>query len=956
MASTVPQTRFAVLRVRRRQQVLTVLAGSSAAFSVAVGVGGVGLLLLRATGHAAAHWLIVGGSLAAASAVVGGLRAARRFWDAGRAARQFDRAAGTNEALSSALALDHRVDAIAELVREAAEQRATANASVIAVPASGWWRWPTVAGCAAGAFVATGLWMPGEFAPASPARVLPEVTAVKADVAAIKQSLAADVANPNGAEERRRLTTEMEKLEAELAAGLRTQDSARAKGAETLAQAAAESERRADETEDEARAVEQALAKAARRASRLGPSRPKASAAGSGPGDSGDAAPLSEDATPGSPVADLLTAFEQGDYAKAAEAAAALENAADDMTPAERAEAAERLREFAESLDDSAELEAATERDAVAAREKGSEPAPGSSDPGRTPAAGDAVDAAQPEETNSAANTPPPEGDQADPSSSPGAQETEPSSDSQEGETKPPADGSGAEGSPDPSPETTGTSDRRDKADGISRSPEREPKPLTAADTMREMAAEARRSADAVGDSPPDKPAADTPDREPDAAREPEATPPNASPGSEPTPPAGQTGAANRRPAEPEPREPQSPDQSSDRPSDEASDLAPDPANAETPTESREDVPSRQPESTNSASPRESPPATSGEQPESPPDAPAPTEAPPPPDPSGPRTDPPQSPPPRGQPQPGQPPQPTQGAKGAQSDPRNREPTPSPDASQPGDDATSKPSREVPTAKSPPPSNDPQGSEQPGSTGGKRTQGLADQIKRVRDQAASGKVDRQNSEKLRRQAEQLMKGMTPEERAELEKAAQEWAAAQNAGGQGDPVGKTGAEDNASDKSGGTRGKSSDRGGNNAGTGRGPVPTPTEVPRSDLAANGETVRPRESKTDPPAGGQTLAEWLSDPSDRSDVGSAATQPSARTISEGADRAIEERRIPKGYDTLVRRVFDRIGERASDRRTRPQPADQLAPAAASPGAKPPPIPASTSTPTPTPNPGPK
>jgi len=970
---TLGLTRDAVRALQRRRRWLTVLAGSSWSLTGVFLSAAMGIITLRLAGQSVPAWPIIGGIATGAALVGGALWAVRRFWDAPRAARELDHAARSHDALSTALSLDNQAGPIAELVRSESERRArTANAAST-LPAKGLWKAPSAALAAVAAFIAAGFWVPPRSTPLREAVDPARSAAVRADVAAIKAAVAIDAANNEPTEEFRRLEAEIEQLEAELADGSLSPDSGRAQAAEALTLAADEAGTQAEKSEDRARALEEALSKAARHSAAPAAKRPD----GTTPQGSFDVAPAGTGA-----IDDLLAAFESGDWEKAAAAANAFDDASESMTPAERAEAAERLREFGRSLDESAKAAASAESPAEVSNGDSTEKAASATPQGQpdrqssnnpNPSEGGAAESgdvsqnpaspqqaprpdagAEPTKPSQAkpeaptpqrsSDAPPPSPDAAPDNNAASDSSKSPGAASQSDEDRKSSPSSPQEQPPQPSNDTSRNGAKPDRSGEQSegRSGEK-PAESSASEAMREMASEASRAADAIDEkqpsqssnssrpegqpaeksSPPAKAAA--PRAAESAARPTPDEKTEATPGSErplaSKTPEGRPAETNRE--KPSPGDPNAPNST---PSAKPSDPAQQPEPAE---------PSGTPPPGEATTP-----AQQGPQAERPPTDP----------PTDPARQSDQQPQPSPESQPAQQQadrartptqeQPSNAADGAKSS----RPTPQPSGRNSGTRATpaaqpaggTDPKADPAPTTDPKPSQtpDPKGSNQPGGAGGKRMEGLADQIDRIRQQAASGKVDRQRSENLRKQAEKLMKGMTPQERAELEKAAQEWAKGQKDPGQNDPGQSKPSPEGPSTAETPANGDS-----RTAGASRGPRTTPTDRTLPDLNTKGETVRPAQDKQSP-TGGQTLAEWLAEPAPADP--SSPTPSSGRsgsTITEGANRAIEQRRVPKGYDALVRRVFDRIGQRAPNQSTgSPTPAaEQMAPAA-SPAARPP------------------
>lgn len=951
-------------------------AGWSLAFGF--GIGAVVMVALRLWGVAAPLWPVVAGGIAVFSLGFAWVWAARKFWDLPRAARELDRVAKSDDALSSALAIGGGAGPVAELIGKYAEEQSermrARRAVVAASPFVGWWRPVVGAVLAVAGFAGVGLWMPMRTSERAVVMNAEEAAAAKADVAAVKNALVPDAATPEPSANVERVREEIEQLEAELAGGTRSPDAARAKAAETLTLAAERAEEAAEANEDSERALRDALAKAAKRAASARPMRSGAGAPGAGNEPGVDAEAMDGGASEAMPVDELLSAMEEGDWARAAEAAERLRNETPNMSEAERAESAERLKEFAEQLEEAA---AAAEEMA----EVGDKPEAGK---GEEKQAGEAAEGeAKPEDARAGASEA--ERNEADSGKeNADTSETEKPASGKENAGK--AESGKAESGKEESGKTNGAQQESkgssgEKSEGSAESEKKageqkqgesqkesgkesgsSAKPAPG-EQFRDMASEVRRAAEGLEEKQKAEEGA----------------------GQKPQPAAGEQGG----------QKPDAKQGDAERK-----------AEGERKGEEGEKQPAAGAESAKSDSPAgekpEPSPAPDGAQPAQPRDGqPKAEQGPqgsPQPNPQG---APQSSPVPQGQqqpqPQPGET-QPATGEQGQRSEnakPKNDsssapagqpKPAPGGDKPQPGDAAEPKEGGTQPGGKqAEAPQKSPGGTpeNQPGGAQGQRTpgenaqrmKGLAEQIDRIRRQNASGKADRQESENLRKRAEQLMRGMSPEDRAELEREAREWArenkmpedanegdgagANEKPEGEGEqgsrgeqPKGDAGSprdgegsssegekpEDGA-DSEGGesppeeTPSERSGRSGNPVGKpvgNSGPRAAPTSRERSPIGeATGDVVRPPSSDIDPSASGQTLAEWLAEPGKGGVSRSGSAAGSAADVKSGAARAIEERRVPKGYDALVRRVFGRIGDRLPAEKAGAS--ESLAPAAA-------------------------
>ena len=156
------------------------------------------------------------------------------------------------------------------------------------------------------------------------------------------------------------------------------------------------------------------------------------------------------------------------------------------------------------------------------------------------------------------------------------------------------------------------------------------------------------------------------------------------------------------------------------------------------------------------------------------------------------------------------------------------------------------------------------------------------------DRREGAERGRRSAEELRDQAERLLEQASPEERRELEQLAQEIA---DQAGTDDPFGR------GADRS--SRGND------------GPRPAPQrewgEQPFDARSQPGD---------EPPRDGQVIADWYGD--DRPTQASGPTPssgPALQQASRSAERALERRAVPRERQELVRRVFERFRQRATD-----------------------------------------
>lgn len=152
---------------------------------------------------------------------------------------------------------------------------------------------------------------------------------------------------------------------------------------------------------------------------------------------------------------------------------------------------------------------------------------------------------------------------------------------------------------------------------------------------------------------------------------------------------------------------------------------------------------------------------------------------------------------------------------------------------------------------------------------------------------------RQEAERLRQMADKAMKEMTPEQREQMQKLAQEFA-----------------------KSGGAHPPSSEGGHAGSEPGAGPGEHAAGVPRQPWRGESLPVDARR----PAAAGQkpqerTLAEW-SGPGQKEPGApeSGGVSQAMREAAQGAERAVEQQQVPARYSDLVRRVFKRYAQGAA------------------------------------------
>lgn len=157
---------------------------------------------------------------------------------------------------------------------------------------------------------------------------------------------------------------------------------------------------------------------------------------------------------------------------------------------------------------------------------------------------------------------------------------------------------------------------------------------------------------------------------------------------------------------------------------------------------------------------------------------------------------------------------------------------------------------------------------------------LERELQKMADDGRS--IDRRlaDSQRLREQAERMLSQATPEQRKRLEELAE------RLGGGG------GAE----------RGP------------RGPVTAPTARP----SLESEATTPVDARPMPTPGaeGETIAQWLGE-GGRGNAEPRRLAEGLRRAADGAERSVEQQRVPARHSDLVRRVFQRYMERAAELR---------------------------------------
>jgi len=188
-----------------------------------------------------------------------------------------------------------------------------------------------------------------------------------------------------------------------------------------------------------------------------------------------------------------------------------------------------------------------------------------------------------------------------------------------------------------------------------------------------------------------------------------------------------------------------------------------------------------------------------------------------------------------------------------------------------------------------------------------RTPGLEElkhAMKAAKDTRGAAQPDREAAEKLREQARKTLEQLTPAERDELQKLAQELARESTSNGsQNEP-----RNNDQNSLSG-----SSDLGDPTLpGTAPGSVAggaTPQRGVPTSTATDEEIVRVRGSEAG--AANRTIAEWMASPKKDASAASAI-EDALQDAAHGGERAIEQQAVPARHAEFLKRVFKRYRDR--------------------------------------------
>ena len=203
---------------------------------------------------------------------------------------------------------------------------------------------------------------------------------------------------------------------------------------------------------------------------------------------------------------------------------------------------------------------------------------------------------------------------------------------------------------------------------------------------------------------------------------------------------------------------------------------------------------------------------------------------------------------------------------------------------------------------------------------------LSESLRRVARRSSDQTKAREDAEKMREAARELLRDATPEQRQQMEDLARQISKSQGRDGQdaapfpsGEGSNSSAQDDpsssgysNASRETPGARSTS-------------PLPSPAQRPGTGdtpIRMTANTDRPGETTQDidarrPGDGAGTervLAEWFDKTPQNSGSAPGGTPPAAqmKRAAEGAEKSIESKAVPPRYADLVRRVFQRYVER--------------------------------------------
>jgi hypothetical protein len=155
---------------------------------------------------------------------------------------------------------------------------------------------------------------------------------------------------------------------------------------------------------------------------------------------------------------------------------------------------------------------------------------------------------------------------------------------------------------------------------------------------------------------------------------------------------------------------------------------------------------------------------------------------------------------------------------------------------------------------------------------------MAKELRRLAD--GKGERDKEQAKKLYDMAQKQLEQMTPEQREQARKMAEDFARGKGNGGPGFQ---------------------------RAPVTRGPQRPLREGPTTPVDARQPATVSGNEK--PPE--RTVAEWYSDKPSASGARGAASDEPFKQAAQGAERAIERQEVPGRYQDLVRRVFKRYAE---------------------------------------------
>ena len=194
---------------------------------------------------------------------------------------------------------------------------------------------------------------------------------------------------------------------------------------------------------------------------------------------------------------------------------------------------------------------------------------------------------------------------------------------------------------------------------------------------------------------------------------------------------------------------------------------------------------------------------------------------------------------------------------------------------------------------------------------------LAERLEELAKNQQSAAGDREQARDLRERAEKMLERMSPEQRERM----RQWA--QDAQQHQPPAGDSARRSQSDAQS------RPDR----SGAGRAPARSQTaDIPRTPQPSRTELIDARKSSNGaPPAQDQTIAQWLGSGGGASgDHADATAQDAvAQEAVRSAERAIDDRTVPRRFDRLLERYFRRLPDAASSSRQTPPAAPAAEPA---------------------------